>query len=113
MHEMSIAENIFGIIEDAKCAHNFYKVKEIHLEIGALASIEVESLRFCLEVVLKNTVAADAQIKFELIPSIGNCWQCGATIAITSYYDACIKCGNYGVRIVSGNEMKITELLVE
>ena len=52
MHEMSLAEGIRQIVEDAGRSQGFGKVKIVVLEIGELSSVEPESLRFCFDVVI-------------------------------------------------------------
>jgi hydrogenase nickel incorporation protein HypA/HybF len=54
MHEMSLAEGILQICEDAAAREGCRRVTEVRIEIGALAGVEVEALGFCLEVVLKG-----------------------------------------------------------
>ena len=51
MHEMSLAEGIIQLVEDAARADGCNKVKVIWLEIGQLAAVEKEALRFCFDAV--------------------------------------------------------------
>ena len=62
MHEMSLAEGVRTIIEDAAATNGFRSVRAVVLEIGELAAVEADALRFCLDVVLADTVAAGAAI---------------------------------------------------
>ncbi len=110
---MSIAESILGILEEAAHAQGFSRVKEIRLEIGALSGVEVESLDFCLEVVLKHSVAEGARVELEKVPGQGWCMQCGVTVPIQARYDACPRCGGYQVQATGGTEMRVKDLLVE
>ena len=71
MHEMSLAENVREIIEDAARARGFRRVRRIVLEIGELAAVETEALQFCLDVVLEGSVAAGAQLEFIDVPGEG------------------------------------------
>lgn len=69
MHEMSLAEHVREIIEDAADAQGFRRVRRIVLEIGELAAVETEALQFCLDVVLEGSVAAGAQLEFVACPA--------------------------------------------
>ena len=60
MHEMSLAEGIRQIVEDAGRAQGFRKVKTVVLEIGQLSSVEPEALAFCFDVVMKDSIADGA-----------------------------------------------------
>lgn len=110
MHEMSLAEGIRSIVEDAAREHSAGRVERIVLEIGELAAVEVESLRFCLDVVLKDSVADGAAVDIEQAPGTGWCMQCAATVAIAQRYDACPRCGGYQVQPTGGTEMRVKEL---
>ncbi|WP_141104321.1 hydrogenase maturation nickel metallochaperone HypA, partial [Noviherbaspirillum denitrificans] len=69
MHEMSLAESVLQVIEDSARANNFTRVKTVWLEIGALAGVEVEAMRFCFDAVVKDSVADGARL--EIIESPG------------------------------------------
>lgn len=113
MHEMSLAEGILGIVENAARDQGFSKVKEIRLEIGALSGVEIEALKFSLDVVLNNSVAEGAAVELETVPGTGWCMMCGETVPIAALYDACPKCGGYQVQATGGTEMRVKDLLVE
>ncbi len=110
---MSIAEGILRIVEDTARKQGFHRVKEVRLEIGALAGVEIEALRFCLDVVMRDSVAADARLDLETLPGKGWCLACGREVAIAALYDACPLCGGYQVRATGGTEMRVKDLLVE
>ena len=113
MHEMSIAEGILQIVEDAAGQQGFKRVTEVRLEIGALSGVEVEALSFCLEVVLKGSVADGARVELERLAGRGYCLGCGETVPVNALYDACPKCGSYQVQATGGTEMRVKDLLVE
>lgn len=113
MHEMSLAEGILQIVEDAAAKQAFRKVTEVRLEIGALSGVEPEALTFCLEVVFRGSVAEGARVELERLPGQGYCLDCGETVAVNALYDACPKCGGYQVQATGGAEMRVKDLLVE
>lgn len=113
MHEMSLAEGILQIVEDTAAKQGFKRVIEVRLEIGALSGVEVEALSFCLDVVLRNSVADGARVELERLPGQGFCLACGETVEIQALYDACPRCGGYQVQATGGTEMRVKDLLVE
>ncbi len=50
MHEMAISESIIGILEEEARRQHYARVKKVRLEIGALAGVETEALRFSFDV---------------------------------------------------------------
>lgn len=113
MHEMSLAEGILQIVEDAAAQQAFRRVTEVRLEIGALSGVEIEALSFCLDVVLKGSVADGARVELQHIPGQGFCLACGETVPVNALYDACPRCGSYQVQATGGTEMRVKDLLVE
>lgn len=113
MHEMSLAENVRDIIEDAARAQAFDRVRVVVLEIGELAAVEVDALRFCMDAVLRGTVAEGARIAIEAVPGTGWCTHCSVTIGLTQRYDPCPHCGGFQVRPTGGTELRVKALDVE
>lgn len=113
MHEMSLAEGIRDIIEEAMLGQPGRRPSAIVLEIGELASVEVEALRFSLEVVLRGSVAGQARIEIETLAGQGWCSQCCATVPVHALYDACPQCGDYRVRPTGGTGMRVKALELE
>lgn len=113
MHELSLAEGILQIVEDAAAQQGFKRVTEVRLEIGALSGVEVEALSFCLDMVLKDSIAAGARVELEKVPGSGFCLECGETVPVNALYDACPRCGGYQVQATGGTEMRVKDLMVE
>lgn len=113
MHEMSICEGILQVLETTASQQGFRQVRTVWLEIGPLAGVEVEALRFCFEAVMRGSLAEAARLEIIETPGEGVCLQCGATVPVRQRYDPCPACGGYGVRLTRGEEMRIKELEVE
>lgn len=113
MHEMSLAEGIRGIVEDAAATQGFARVNAVVLEIGELAAVEEEALLFSLEVVLRDSVADGARIDVVPVAGSGWCMRCACTVVLHTRYDPCPVCGGYQVQTTGGTEMRVRELEVE
>ena len=112
MHEMSIAEGIVQVIEEQARRQDYQQVTAVWLEIGPLAAIEKESLRFCFDAVCRNTLAAGARLEIIDLPGLAWCLGCGQTVAIVRRYDQCPLCGSYQLQVTAGDELRIKELEV-
>jgi hydrogenase nickel incorporation protein HypA/HybF len=110
---MSLAEGVLQIIEEAARTQGFSRVREVRLEVGQLAGVEVEALRFCLDAVLRGSLAEDARLEVEHTPGAGWCMLCGMTVPIAAYYDPCPRCGGHQVTPTAGMQMRVKDLLVE
>ncbi|MCE7913875.1 MAG: hydrogenase maturation nickel metallochaperone HypA [Nitrosomonas sp. PRO4] len=112
MHEMSLAENIVQLIEEAACQQSFTLVKTVWLEIGQLACVEQASLRFYFEVLTQNSIACQAKLEIIEIAGQALCSQCQVKIPIASYHEACPYCSGCNLQITAGDCMRIKELEV-
>lgn len=113
MHEMSLAEGMLQIIEDSARANGFARVKTVWLEIGELAGVETEAIRFCFDAVTRDSVAEGAHLEIAETAGEGRCLSCNKMVRIAQRYDACPECGGFPVEITGGTEMRIKELEVE
>jgi hydrogenase nickel incorporation protein HypA/HybF len=113
MHELSLAENILQLIEDAAQQQHFTQVEVVWLEIGQLACVEQESLRFFFNSVKKDTIAQEARLDIIEITGQGTCNQCHQPTTVSSYCMPCPRCGSYAITITQGDEMRIHSLEVK
>lgn len=113
MHEMSLAESVLGIIEDASAAQGFARVKRVVLEIGQLAAVEPEAMRFCFDAVMRDTLADGAKLEVIEVPGAGWCLDCARAVPMAERVDVCPHCGGVRLQPTGGLEMKVRELEVE
>lgn len=113
MHEMSLAEGVLQIIEDSARNNAFTRVRTIWLEVGQLAGVEQEALRFCFDAVTRDTLAQGARLEIVETPGAGLCLECHRVVAVAARYDPCPLCGGFPVEITGGTEMRVKELEVE
>ncbi|MDR1350133.1 MAG: hydrogenase maturation nickel metallochaperone HypA [Zoogloeaceae bacterium] len=113
MHEMSLAEGILQLVEDTARREAARRVSGVILEIGALASVEIEALRFCFDAVTRDTLAAAARLEIRVLPGQGWCMPCGQSVPLTALTDPCPQCGSFQVQPVSGMEMRVKEIEIE
>ena len=112
MHEMSLCESVLQVIEEQAAVQGYTKVVAVYLEVGALAGVEVEALRFGFDVVMKGTVADGARL--EIIHQAGQAWcrPCNKLVEIAQRFDACPDCGAYELELRAGEALRVKELEV-
>ncbi len=112
MHEMSLAEGVLQLIEDAARREKFATVTTVWLEIGQLSSVEPEAMKFCFEAVVRGSIAEGAQLEIISTPGIGWCIVCSKTVPLGEIFGACPQCGGHRVQVTGGREMRLKELEV-
>ena len=113
MHEMSLAESAMQIIEEAVRKQGCKRIRTVWLEIGRLAAVEPEAMRFCFDVVSKGSIAEGAQLEIVETAGRGKCAQCGCEALVTELYEPCPECGCYALNVTGGDELRVKELEVE
>lgn len=113
MHEMTLTESIVEIISEEARKQGFGKVRVVRLQLGAMAHVEPEALRFCFDAVSRGTVAEGAALDIVRPPGEGWCLDCGKTVALQERFGPCPECGGRHVQMTSGDELRIEELEVD
>ncbi len=112
MHEMSLAESMLNIIEHEARARQFRRVRAVILEIGALAGVDPEAMRFCFDAVTRGTIAEGAALEVIETPAQGWCTQCARQVPLEGQLALCAECGSCAT-VTGGSELRVKELEVE
>ncbi len=110
MHEMSLMESVREIVEQTARANGARRVARVQLQIGALAAVEPEALRFCFEVVMNDGVAAGAALDIQTVPGAAWCWDCSRSVTLEHGGCPCPGCGGQRLQITAGTEMRVHEI---
>lgn len=109
---MSLSQGMMAAIERQAVVDGFARVTLVRLEIGTLAGVEPEALRFCFDAVTRGTVAEGAGLDIVAVPGQAWCWDCEQVVTIGRHGDACPRCGGYGLEVRGGDELRLKELEV-
>ena len=112
MHEMSLAENLLQIFEASALTQNFQRIRGVVLEIGKLSAVEPEAMRFCFDIVMRGTLAEDAELEIIEVPGAGRCENCNAVFALEALYGLCPACDSPHLQITAGRQMRVKDLSV-
>jgi hydrogenase nickel incorporation protein HypA/HybF len=112
MHELALANGIVRMVEAAASREHFLRVAQLRLEIGALAGVEPQALRFALTAMMTGSCLAGGEITIDETPGLARCLDCDAGVEIASYIDPCSRCGSYALQATGGTELRIVDLLV-
>jgi hydrogenase nickel incorporation protein HypA/HybF len=108
---MSIAESVLGIVEDCARREGFGRVKSVRLEIGQLAAIEAQALRFCFDVVMRGSVADGAILEIDEVPGSAWCFGCSDSVPVAARGEPCPRCGGAQLQVSGGTEMRVKDLV--
>lgn len=112
MHEMSLAEGMLQLVEDGARRNKAAGVKAVRLEIGELAQVEIDALRFCFDAVTRGSLAEGARLEILQRPGAAWCLPCAERVPLPRRGDPCPRCGSHQLQVVQGEEMRVTEIEV-
>jgi len=112
MHEMSIAQSLFDILQEEMVKHRAQSLKSVTLHIGQLSAIVPESLSFCFEIITSRTNMEGAKLQTEIIPLKARCRDCKNVFEIENYDFHCTHCGSVNLEMESGRDLSIIDMEV-
>lgn len=112
MHELSIATSILKTAQQEVKDNGGEKILEIHLEIGKLSGVEIQSLQFVWELCVNETVLQDAKVTITEPEGKAQCAECETEFPLEKIFDSCPKCSSPFKNIISGKELKIKKLII-
>jgi hydrogenase nickel incorporation protein HypA/HybF len=113
MHEMSLAESVREIVEETARANGAKRVMAVRLEIGKLAQVEIEAMRFAFEVVQRGSLADAARLDIVEIDGSAWCMLCSEAVVIAQRGDPCPRCGSHQLQVTGGDRMRVMDIEIE
>ena len=107
MHELALIEGVVDHVVERIDA----RVTRVCLEIGELAGVAVDALRFCFGVCTEATTLAGAELEIVRVPARARCETCGSEQPTRSLAAPCA-CGSFARVLVTGDELRLTHVEV-
>jgi len=110
MHELTLAESVIEIVENAARQAGVTRITRVKLSVGALAHVESDALLYCCEVVSRNGAADGARFELERPPGRAKCNACGQEFMLDHLALGCPHCSAHEVTVLDGEQMKVVEI---
>ena len=94
MHELSLANSIIEQVSIIATQNNAENIKEIELEIGALAGIEKDSFSFVMDCLKDSAGYKDCNVIIRYKEQYFQCNSCGAILNRCFNGDLCCECND-------------------
>lgn len=108
MHELAITESIVAAVAEKL---GEARVTRVVLEVGRLAGVVPDSIRFCFDICTASTTLEGARLEIIEVPGRAVCRQCGVGLNVDSMVESCL-CGSFDLKLICGEELKIKEVEV-
>jgi len=110
---MSIAASVLDAVRAESESRGGATVTRAGLRIGELSGVNVESLRFCLEVLVTDTDMAAIGFEIEFAPWTRRCRACATVFQVIDSRPACTACGSEDTEAAGGDQMELAFLELE
>ncbi len=108
MHELGLTHEIVEICCERAKGH---RVRRVVLEVGKLAAVVPDSIRFCFELCTESTLLEGASLDIVEIPGRARCKACNGELELDRPFGRCA-CGCSDLDWLSGEELRILEMEV-
>ena len=110
MHELAIAQAIFGIAERHADGR---PVSGVEVKVGHLRQVVPSALTVAFELVSEGSSLQGAELRIEEVAAAGVCRECGAETLLPDFPLSCARCGALDVDVTSGEELLVESLEIE
>ncbi len=109
---MSLAVNIVELAEAESLAAGGGRIRRVEVEVGALAGVMVEALRFCFAAACRQTMAEGAELVINTVAGEGECASCRQTAVMEENFSRCPSCKGL-LRPLKGQELRLAAIVVD
>lgn len=113
MHELGIASAVIEGVRTELKGHPGTRPRRLGLRVGEWSGVDAESLRFCLEVLVRDTELAGTLLDIESCPRQNRCPGCGLAFRVVDYDECCPSCGAAGTLRCGGTELELAFIELE
>lgn len=103
MHELGLTQSIVDVVADHA---NGQKVKRVTLDVGKLAGVMSDAVRFCFDLAAEGTVLEGAFLEIREIEGRALCAACGKEFVQDAFHMPC-PCGAHDFERLSGEELLV------
>lgn len=114
MHEVFIAESLLETAIHECKSNGFSLIKNIKVNVGKASTASIEALIFAFDMLKMGSIAGEASLIIEEIPTTGYCKACDREFgADEDFIFQCPCCGSDSVIIKSGNGVELSEIEID
>ena len=108
MHELGLMDEIVASVARAV---DGARVTRVRLEVGRLAAVVPDALRFCFEVCARGTLLEGASLEIAEVSGEGRCRTCGTVMVLDDVLAVC-PCGSPDYEVLSGHLIRVKDVEV-
>lgn len=108
MHELSISKSIIDTVTEHITKNEV--IEKIIIETGSFSGIDPDNLKFCFDIIKKDTILKEAQIEILEIDTLIKCNKCHEISKINDYFIYCEICNSTDADIIQGDNISLKSI---
>jgi len=113
MHELAVTESILNIAIKHAAQANAIAVTGINIVVGKFSSIVDDSVQFYWDIISKNTICENSELRFERKSANFLCLDCGHKFEFEVDIMPCPECASIKLKLLSGEEFYLDSIEIE
>jgi hydrogenase nickel incorporation protein HypA/HybF len=113
MHEIGIANSILDAVRAEAERHPGAQLRKVAIRIGELAAVDPDALRFCFEVLIRDTDLESLELEIEICSRRHRCGGCGAEFNVSGCEFQCPQCSEAHTECIGGDQLELAYLEVD
>lgn len=113
MHELGLLHQVIKTIDGVMVEQGLTEVDSITLTVGEMTDVVPRFLEEAWKVAKDGTSYPNAILKVEISPAIAKCQACNFQASVKEFDFACPKCNSSSLKVISGREFEIKEILAK
>lgn len=111
MHELGILMEIVKTVEKFAVENQVDTIETLVLQIGEISSVIPEYMKKVYSAAVEGTMLEQTELEIEILPANGRCLDCGTQFHATVCGGVCPSCGSRNMKIISGRDFFIKEIV--
>lgn len=113
MHELSLVYQVVKTVEGVMEEQGLSELEQITLDIGEMTDVVPKFIEEAWLVAKESTKFPSAKMKINVITATAKCVDCGYTDNVLGFDYECPKCKSTNLKIISGREFEIKEIVAK
>lgn len=113
MHEFGLVCQVVKTVDEVMAENNLTELDEIVLQVGEMSDVVPKFLEEAWQATASTTDYPTAKMTVEVMPALAKCLDCGYEGHVKTFVPDCPICSSGNLKIVSGRQFDIKEIVAK
>lgn len=113
MHELGLVYQVVKTVDEVVADNDLSEIESIVLQVGEMSDVVPKFIEEAWRATAPTTDYPNAKMIVEVSPAMAKCLGCGYENHIKSFDLTCPKCNSQNLKIISGREFLIKEIVAK